>query len=146
MLRMVLLALTILSLAACAGAAPVRPLSLDDLSAFPGSTPLEPGNSPMADAVANALAQTGAGANVTLRSQTLPRGTTWDELQIFYGEALEAEDWQRVPALDSANPALNTAGWQRGSSGSEQVILLGYVVAVADDPPVAVLTLVSEQP
>lgn len=146
MLRVCWLVLIVLSLTACASSAPDRSLSLDDLTAFPGSAPLEPGSSPMADAVANALSQTGAGAALELRSSTLPRGTTWEELQIFYGEALEAEGWQRVPALDSANVAFTTAGWQRGPSGNEQVILIGYVAAVADDPPVVILTLVSEQP
>ena len=62
----------------------------------------------------------------------------------FYGEALGGGDWKAAAELDSSTDTISTAGWQRGSLASEQVLVLGFVPPLLDEGPVLIVSLFSE--
>ena len=141
LLALAMVTLLTLALAACGG----QPATVASLPTFPSASELQAGENAVADSVAEAL-KSSVGGNLSpeIRLFSLPEATTWDEVKGFYGEALGGGDWTAAAELDSSTDTISTAGWQRGSLVSEQVLVLGFVPPLLDEGPVLIVSLFSE--
>lgn len=140
LLALALAALLSVALAGCGG----TPATMASLATYPSATELQAGQNAVADSVAEALrGSVGENLSSEVKLFNLPPGTTWDEVQAFYGEALQG-DWKAAAELGSNNDTLSTAGWQRGSLASEQVLMLGFVPPLLGGGPVLIVALFSE--
>lgn len=142
LLTLALAALLVPALVACGGG---EPATMASLPAFPEATELQPGENAMADTVAESLkSSVGGNLRSEVKLYSLPAAATWDEVRAFYADALQGGDWQASAELDSSTEAINTAGWQRGSLSSEQVLILGYMPPLLGGGPVLIVSLFSE--
>ena len=101
-----------LSLAACGGGAPA---TIADIPTFPDSTALQPGQSPIADTLAQNVKQAGAmGAKLDQKIFTLPAETSWEKVKGFYGDKLGGAGWTagNLPIPD--NDMFKMSVWTRG--------------------------------
>jgi hypothetical protein len=142
LVALALAALLLPALVACGGG---EPATMAALPVFPEAAELQAGEDAMADAVAGSL-QSSVGGNLTaeVKLYRLPEDTSWEQVRAFYTDALGDTDWKATSELDSANEALSTAGWQRGGGAGEQVLMVGFVPALLDGGPVAIVSLFSE--
>jgi hypothetical protein len=120
-----LILVSLLLLCACAGGEPV---SLSSFSLYPGATPAPSGSNFVADAVMSSIQQSLEDENFTseVSLYQLPGDATWDAVQAFYAPQLD-DDWKPVPELAQTAEGIDTAGWQRGGSANEQILILGRV-------------------
>jgi hypothetical protein len=85
-------AAAVVILTACGGPAPV---TIADLPAYSGATPLQAGNSPIATTLQNNETQAAAmGQKIEQKAFNLPPGTTWDQVKSFYTEQLKEKGWK----------------------------------------------------
>lgn len=102
----------VLSLAACGGSAPA---TLADIPSFPDSTALQPGQSQIADTLAQNVKQAGAmGAKLDQKIFTLPAETGWDKVKGFYGDKLGAAGWSTSNLPIPDNDMFKMSVWTRG--------------------------------
>lgn len=121
------------ALAAC-GAAPAK---LSDIPAYPGATALQPGESTLADTLAQNNAadtalrgQLGVGGSVEQQGYRLPSDAKWDAVKAFYDERLKAAGWGTNSMvsgiMDQANQGNNvfqTSNWQKGQQNVTVIML-----------------------
>lgn len=119
-----LIIIALFSLAACGGSAPA---TLGDIPAYPGATELKPGESNMADTLAqnnqNSAAmgsQLGVNAKVEQKGFDLPKDAKWDQVKSFYDDKLKAGGWSTnslvsgiMDQANQGNDLFHTANWQR---------------------------------
>ena len=93
-------------LASCA-AAPAT-ATLTDLPVYTGAVELKPGESSLADTLANNnLADTairsnlGTGGKTEQRGFRLPADSSWDKIKAFYDEKLKADGWGTNSTISS---------------------------------------------
>lgn len=116
-----------LALTACGGASPV---TANDLPVYPGATALQPGDSKLAQTLANnsqqitALTQSaGVNGKTEQKGFALPKDATWDAVKKFYDDKLTAGGWS-VPGgvtsnvlaqVNGMNDTFQTATYTRGN-------------------------------
>ena len=119
-----ILTICALLLAACGGSPPA---TLADIPAYPGATELKPGESNIADTLANnnqadaALrAQLGTGGKTEQKGFSLPSDAKWDQIKSFYDEKLKAGGWGTnslvsgiMEQANQGNDLFQTANWQK---------------------------------
>lgn len=112
----------LLLVSACGGGEPV---SLSDIPVPPEATPMEAGQSTMADTFLETVSST-VGETMTTDANlyTLPADTTWQQVQDFYATELAETDWQAAEELSQESEAINVTGWSRGGFASEQVLMV----------------------
>jgi hypothetical protein len=122
----VLTVLTLLTLAACGGSAPA---TLGDIPAYPGATELKPGESNIADTLANnnqndtaIRGQLGVGGKTEQKGFDLPKDAKWDQVKSFYDDKLKAGGWSTnslvsgvMEQANQGNSLFQTANWQKGT-------------------------------
>lgn len=123
----------IFTLAAC-GAAPAK---LSDIPAYPGATALQPGESVLADTLAQNNAadaalrgQLGTGGSVEQQGYRLPSDANWDAVKAFYDEKLKAAGWgvnSMVSGImdqaNQGNDVFQTSNWQKGQQNVTVIML-----------------------
>jgi hypothetical protein len=121
--------LTLAALGILAGCGGNPPATLTDIPAYPGATALQPGESNIADTLANnnqtdaALrAQLGTGGKTEQKGFDLPKDANWDQVKSFYDEKLKASGWGTnnlvsgiMEQANQGNELFHTANWQRNS-------------------------------
>ena len=137
----VLLALVaLLTLAACGGSSPA---ALTDIPVFPGATELKPGESSIADTLANnnqadaALrAQLGTGGKTEQKGFSLPQDAKWDQIKSFYDEKLKASGWGTnslvsgiMEQANQGNDLFQTANWQKNKQNVTIIMVTSPVNA-----------------
>src|SRR5262245_21116495 len=124
LLAVVLTVLTLLTLAACGGSAAA---TLNDIPAYPGATELKPGESNIADTLANnnqadaaMRGQIGVGGKTEQKGFNLPKDANWDQIKAFYDEKLKAGGWGTnslvsgiMDQANQGNGLFQTANWQK---------------------------------
>jgi hypothetical protein len=119
-----ILTICALLLAACGGSPPA---TLADIPAYPGAAELKPGESNIADTLANnnqadaALrAQLGTGGKTEQKGFSLPSDAKWDQVKSFYDEKLKAGGWGTnslvsgiMEQANQGNDLFQTANWQK---------------------------------
>nr|PZN29542.1 MAG: hypothetical protein DIU80_09255 [Chloroflexota bacterium] len=138
-LRIVLLAvLATAVLVACGGS---QPATLTDIPAYPGAVELQPGESTIADTLANnnqtdaaMREQLGVGGKTEQKGYSLPEDTGWDQVKSFYDEQLTAAGWGTNSMVSSimeqanqGNDLFRTANWQKGGQNVTVVMLTSPV-------------------
>ncbi|HWQ14384.1 MAG TPA: hypothetical protein VNL77_16410 [Roseiflexaceae bacterium] len=132
--RLLLALLAALALAACGAS---KPATLDDIPAYPGATVLQPGESRLADTLAQnnqtdaALrGQLGVGGKTEQRGYSLPADVSWPQVKGFYDERLKAGGWTTNSMVSSimeqanqGNELFQTANWQKGSQNVTVVMM-----------------------
>ena len=114
MFAVVLIALAMLSIAACGGAA--APATLGDIPVYPNATALQPGQNPMADTLAKNVQQAGAmGAKLDQKIFTLPKDASWDQIKGFYSDKLTGAGWSAANLPIPDNDMFKMTLWTRGS-------------------------------
>jgi hypothetical protein len=133
-LAVFLTVLALLALAACGGSPPA---ALADIPSYPGAVELKPGESNLADTLANnnqadaALrGQIGVGGAIEQKGYSLPDDATWDQVKSFYDQKLQAGGWTTnsmvsgiMDQVNQGNELFRTANWQRGSQNVSVVML-----------------------
>lgn len=91
------LLLLVFVLAACGS----KPVTLADIPAYPEATLLKPGDDPVADTLAQNMAQdaqirtsVGVGGGIEQQAYRLPAGASWDAVSKFYTDELTAAGWK----------------------------------------------------
>lgn len=127
----VLASLLILVLVGCGGSEAVK---VADIPAFTDAVALKAGEDPIADTLIKNMEQNnalttsmGVGGTIEQMAYKLPAGTTWDAVNSFYKEKLEADGWssgmggpggdianQALEAANQGNDLFQTAMWNRG--------------------------------
>ena len=135
----VLLVLSLLGLlAACGGSSPA---TLADIPAYPGSKELQPGESTIADTLANnnqtdaaMRARLGTGGKTEQKGFDLPNDANWDQIKSFYDEKLKAGGWGTnnlvsgiMEQANQGNELFRTANWQRNSQNVTIVMVTSPV-------------------
>jgi hypothetical protein len=138
-----LLAILILFLAAACGA---QPITIGDLPAYPGSTPLETGQNSVADSVVNSMQQSAGqqGLKAQFRLLSLPADTTWDDVKSFYTTEMARRQWKPESAMDVTGGAFQATGWSQGTGDAQQALVVGYVPDVGGEGAFAILGLFSK--
>ncbi len=125
--------LALLALVAC-GASPA---TLSDIPAYPGATALQPGESRLADTLAQNNAtdaalrgQLGVGGKVEQQGYRLPPETDWNAVKAFYDEKLKAAGWGTnsmvsgiMEQANQGNSMFQTANWQKGQQNVTVIML-----------------------
>jgi hypothetical protein len=133
-LRLVVLAFCatlLLALTACGASA----VTVADLPTYPDAVRLQAGEDPIADTLANNMAQNaamtsgmgGLGGSIEQVAFRLPAGTTWDQLNGFLTTELDAAGWdtgmggpggdiasQALASANAGNDMFQTAMWNKG--------------------------------
>jgi hypothetical protein len=137
------LAVLILFSAAACG---TQPVTVGDLPAYPGATPLEPGQNTVADSVVSAMQQSAEqqSLNAQFRLFSLPAGTTWDDVKNFYTTEMTGRGWKPESAMDVTGGAFQATGWSLGTGDSQQALVLGYVPDVGAQGAFATLAIFSK--
>jgi hypothetical protein len=96
LLTLITLLLSALLLGACGS----KPVAIADLPVYPGATELKPGESNIADTLANngqqdaAMRQAaGVGGATEQKGFDLPADASWDQVKTFYTDKLKASGW-----------------------------------------------------
>jgi hypothetical protein len=119
------------------GACGAKPAALADIPTYPEATELQPGESVLADTLAQnnqsdaaMREQMGLGGATEQRGFSLPQSATWDEVKGFYDEQLKAAGWSTNGMVSSmmeqanqANDIFKTANWQKGKQNVSVVML-----------------------
>jgi curli biogenesis system outer membrane secretion channel CsgG len=130
----VLIVLALSMLAACGGTAPA---TLSDIPVYPDAVELKPGESPIANTLAQnnqndaALrAQLGTGGKTEQKGFNLPKGATWDQVKSFYDDKLKAGGWSTnslvsgiMDQANQGNDLFHVANWQRGTQNVSIVMV-----------------------
>lgn len=99
-----------------------------EIPLYTGATPLDP-NSPMAMALSGVkqqLEQQSSDASVTVDLYNLPPGTTFEQVEQFYNDALTADGWTdatgqtQMPEMQGGG----SAAWSRNVSEAVAVLVL----------------------
>jgi hypothetical protein len=126
-----LCATLLLALAACGGGGNV---TVADLPTYPDAVRLQAGEDPIADTLAQNMAQNaaltssmGVGGSIEQVAFRLPAGTTWDQLNGFLTTELDAAGWetgmggpggdlasQALASASAGNDMFQTAMWNKG--------------------------------
>ncbi|NWF80524.1 MAG: hypothetical protein HXY37_10830 [Chloroflexi bacterium] len=134
-------AVLLLVLTACGA----QPVALTAIPVFPEAVELQPGASAAADSMAESLlGAVSADLNGTIRRYRLPADSSWQAVERFYADALEDGGWQAAEELRSVSERFSSTGWLRGTAEREQVLLLSYLPAGADETPLLLVALFSE--
>jgi hypothetical protein len=134
-----LVALAVVVLAACGG----KPAALSDIPSYPGATELQPGESRLADTLAQnnqadtALrGQLGVGGKTEQKGYSLPSDASWDQVKGFYEEQLKAGGWGTNSMVSSimeqanqGNDMFRTANWQKDKQNVTVIMLTSPVDA-----------------
>jgi hypothetical protein len=124
----------ILTIALAATGCGSQPATVADLPVYPGAVELKPGEDPVADTLANNMAQDaslrqgiGAGGSIEQKAFRLPADTSWEAVQGFYKENLEGDGWksgaggiasdivnQALESTNQGNELFQTAMWSKG--------------------------------
>jgi hypothetical protein len=106
----------------------------DNVPVYPGSVVLKPGDDPVADTLANNMAQDaslrqgiGAGGKIEQRAFRLPADANWDAVKAFYEQKLAADGWksgiggiggtiasQALEAANQGSDMMKMAMWSKG--------------------------------
>jgi hypothetical protein len=136
----VLTILTLFTLAACGGSAAA---TLNDIPAYPGATELKPGESNIADTLANnnqadaaMRGQVGVGGKTEQKGYNLPKDANWDQVKAFYDEKLKAGGWGTntlvsgiMDQANQGNDLFQTSNWQKGTQNVTVVMVVSPVNA-----------------
>jgi hypothetical protein len=131
----VLTMLTLFTLAACGGSAAA---TLNDIPAYPGATELKPGESNIADTLANnnqtdaaMRGQLGVGGKTEQKGYNLPKDANWDQVKAFYDEKLKAGGWGTnslvsgiMDQANQGNSLFQTTNWQKGTQNVTVVMVV----------------------
>jgi hypothetical protein len=128
---LVFLSLILALLAAGCGS---KPETAAEMPVYPGATELKPGEDPVADTLANNMAQDaslrqgmGVGGSIEQKAYRLPADASWEAVQSFYKGELEGDGWksgaggiagdivnQALDATNAGNDMFQTAMWSKG--------------------------------
>lgn len=122
-------------LASCAGAPATA--SLNDLPMYPGAVELKPGESTLADTLANnnqadtaIRGNLGTGGKTEQRGFHLPADSSWNAIKAFYDEKLKADGWATnsmvsgiMEQANQGNDIFQSANWQRGKQNVTVIML-----------------------
>lgn len=150
-LIIVLIALSLLSLAACGS----PPATLNDIPAYPGATELQPGESILGDTLAQnnqtdaALrGQLGVGGKTEQKGYSLPKDATWDQIRNFYDEELKSSGWATdslvggiMDQVNQGNDTVKTTLWKKGS----QTVTIVMVTSPVDPEQKELVVSLSSQ-
>src|SRR5262245_56159716 len=134
LLAVVLTVLSLFTLAACGGSAAA---TLADIPAYPGATELKPGESNIADTLANnnqadaaMRGQLGVGGKTEQKGFNLPKDAKWDQIKGFYDEKLKAGGWSTnslvsgiMDQANQGNTLFPTSNWQKGTQNVTVVMV-----------------------
>lgn len=124
------LTLALLALAACGGspsagggaggssggAGGAGPATLADIPSFPEASAVKPGESPIADTLAQNVKQNAQmGQKLDQQMFTLPDSATWDQIKTFYTDKLGAAGWKSANLPIPDNPTMQMSVWTRGT-------------------------------
>lgn len=140
MRHMLLITLFALALAGCGS----PPVALASVPAYPEASELQAGQNPIADSLAETMRSSVGGLASEVQLYELPAGAGLEQVRQHYEAALADGDWAATPELTTSSDTFSTVGWQRGSGGSEQVLMLGYMPELLGQPPVLIVALFSE--
>ncbi len=113
-LALAVLALALVAISACGGGSS-QAISLNDVPAYPNTTPLKPGENPMADTLAqNVQTAANMGSKLDQKIFKLQAGANWDQIKSFYGDKLSGSGWQAINLPIPANEMTQMAVWKRG--------------------------------
>jgi hypothetical protein len=111
-----------------------KPATAAELPVYPGATELQPGEDPVADTLAKNMQQDaslrqgmGVGGSIEQKAYRLPADASWEAVQGFYKENLEADGWksgtggiggdlvnQALETTNQSNDMFKTAMWSKG--------------------------------
>ena len=128
----------LLTLAACGGSPPA---TLTDIPVFPGAAELKPGESSIADTLANnnatdaaMRAQLGTGGKTEQKGFSLPQDAKWDQIKSFYDEKLKANGWGTnsmvsgiMEQANQGNDLFQTANWQKNKQNVTVIMVASPV-------------------
>ncbi len=128
---------------ACGGSSPV---TIDEIPVFPGATALQSGESPMADQLAQVVAESAGEEDVRsdIRLYSVPAGTTWEQIREYYTSELSGTDWEQDTQLDQNSEFFQSMGWTRGSLSSEQALVVGFTQDPFSGDSILMISLFSE--
>ena len=136
-----LLALVLAALA-CGGS---DPITMEEIAVYPGVAQMADGNIVAESMVESIRESAGDDAvDVDVRMYTLPNGTVWEEVKLFYTTETAAGDWSAAGDLTQETPFVNTIGWTRGGLMSPQAFVVAYSVDPLGGPPFLIPMLLSE--
>lgn len=135
--------LAALSLAACGA----KPAALSDIPAYPGATALAPGESVLADTLAQnnqadaaMRGQLGVGGKTEQQGYALPQDATWEQVQSFYTDQLSAAGWGTnsmvsgiMAQANQGNDLFQTANWQKDGQNVTVIMLTSPTDASAKE-------------
>lgn len=126
--------LTLIALTACGGS---QAATLNDIPAYPDAVELKPGESRLADTLAQnnqadaaMRGQLGTGGKTDQKGYRLPGEASWDQVKGFYEEKLKADGWSTnslvggiMEQANQGNEAFRIANWQRGQQNVSVIML-----------------------
>ena len=128
-----LIVLVAAGLSACGG----KPAALADIPAYPGAVELKPGESTLAETLAQnnqadaaMRGQLGVGGKTEQKGYRLPTESGWDQVKSFYDEKLKAGGWSTnsmvsgiMDQANQGNDLFRTANWQKSGQNVTVIML-----------------------
>jgi len=132
----------VLAALACGGAEPV---TMGEIAVYPGAAPIEDGNL-VAESLAESIRESAGeeAVDVEVRMYTLPEGTGWEDVKLFYTTETGTGDWSGADDLTQETDFVSTIGWSRGGLMNPQAFVVAYSLDPLGGPPFLIQMLFSE--